>query len=195
MWLLRLRTLIRGTTKNIWIYSRTFSTTRRRRCVDGREIKNVSTLLDLAKRRRRRAIISASECFEINVELFVPFNAIIIPFCFCQKHKWHKEWKRAKSSPSLVHGVELRLMLHVSHVARLSALVKWWKQKFSQTNAESAKKRHPACVWHVRKFSIKSITNHNNGAWAFENGEIIESEITKSLDRRKWNESTVGPIL
>lgn len=132
--------------------------------------KNVSTLFVLAKRRRcRRAIISASECFEINVELFVPFNAIIIPFCFCQKHKWHKEEKKAKSSPSLVHGVELRLMLHVSHVARLSALVKWWKQKFSQTNAwqcgESKKKASCLCVA-CSQFSIKSITNHNNGAWA-----------------------------
>lgn len=35
--------------------------------------------------RKESHTISASECFEINVELFVPFNAIIIlPF---QKHK------------------------------------------------------------------------------------------------------------
>lgn len=88
-------------------------------------------------------------------------------------------------------------MLHVSHVARMSALVKCWKQKFSQTNARAARKKQTheskkaSCLCAAcSQFSIKSITNHNNGAEArgwqnnWKQNQKIPSALMNRIDGR-----------
>lgn len=69
------------------------------------------------QRLRQKIIISAAECFEIYVEtrvVVVLFNATIISAFR------HRTAILSRES----YGIELRLMLHVSHVSRSSAAEK-----------------------------------------------------------------------
>ena len=79
-----------------------------------------------------RTIISASECFEINVELFVPFNAVIIFFLLSSQHTREKIlfdncmwcWVEANVACFSCSSVECISAENVSLSCR-------WKRRFS----------------------------------------------------------------
>lgn len=84
---------------------------------------------------------------KINVELFVPFNTVII---FAFKHN------RRRNSLSKC-GVESKLMLHVSHVLRSSALSGENVLVLVSVRGKSldkAPKKHPVSYANSFKFSL-----------------------------------------